>query len=35
VADEHVAKELDAFWKDFDKAVGEAAKDVSRLRRSS
>lgn len=28
-ADKHVAKELDVLWKDVDKAVEEAAKDVS------
>lgn len=28
-ADKHVAKELDVLWKDVDKAVEEAAEDVS------
>jgi uncharacterized membrane protein len=28
-AEKHVAKELDVLWKDVDKAVEEAAKDVS------
>jgi uncharacterized membrane protein len=28
-AEKHVAKELDVLWKDVDKAVQEAAKDVS------
>jgi hypothetical protein len=27
-AEKHVAKELDVLWKDVDKAVGQAAKDV-------
>jgi len=28
-ADKHAAKELNVLWKDVDKAVEEAAKDVS------